>query len=115
MPLCVHVGPGTGVPFHIHGPTFAETIYGRKVTTTCAVAECIGARYFSHAHYITNIQRWFLYPPDVEPQFHPDINTLHWLTHTYPTLTQQDRPWECTLSPGEVSNHVTVTIILFCI
>ena len=25
------VGPGTGVPFHIHGPTFAETIYGRKV------------------------------------------------------------------------------------
>lgn len=24
-------GPGTGVPFHIHGPTFAETIYGRKV------------------------------------------------------------------------------------
>lgn len=26
-------GPGTGVPFHIHGPTFAETIYGRKVRT----------------------------------------------------------------------------------
>ena len=25
------VGPGTGVPFHVHGPTFAETIYGRKV------------------------------------------------------------------------------------
>ncbi len=24
-------GPGTGVPFHIHGPTFAETIFGRKV------------------------------------------------------------------------------------
>ena len=27
------IGPGTGVPFHIHGPTFAETIYGRKVHT----------------------------------------------------------------------------------
>lgn len=24
-------GPGTGVPFHIHGATFAETIFGRKV------------------------------------------------------------------------------------
>ena len=27
----VITGPGTGVPFHTHGPTFAETIYGRKV------------------------------------------------------------------------------------
>jgi hypothetical protein len=27
---CIHQGPGSGVPFHIHGPTFAETIYGRK-------------------------------------------------------------------------------------
>lgn len=25
-------GALTGVPFHIHGPTFAETIYGRKVS-----------------------------------------------------------------------------------
>ena len=24
-------GPGSGVAFHFHGPTFAETIYGRKV------------------------------------------------------------------------------------
>ena len=29
--LSTRVGPGTGVPFHVHGPTFAETIYGRKV------------------------------------------------------------------------------------
>ena len=28
---CV-TGPGSGVAFHFHGPTFAETIYGRKVT-----------------------------------------------------------------------------------
>ena len=26
------VGPGSGVPFHTHGPTFAETVYGRKVS-----------------------------------------------------------------------------------
>ena len=25
-------GPGTGVPFHFHGPGFAEVIYGRKVS-----------------------------------------------------------------------------------
>lgn len=27
----MHTGPGTGVPFHIHGATYAELIYGRKV------------------------------------------------------------------------------------
>ena len=27
------VGPGSGVPFHTHGPTFAETVYGRKVSS----------------------------------------------------------------------------------
>lgn len=69
-------GPGTGVPFHIHGPTFAETIFGRK--------------------------RWFLYPPEAEPQFHPDVTTLHWVSHTYPNLKEEDKPFECTLSPGEV-------------
>ncbi len=30
--LC-QTGPGTGVPFHVHGPTYAETIYGRKART----------------------------------------------------------------------------------
>lgn len=24
-------GPGTGVPFHWHGPGYSEVIYGRKV------------------------------------------------------------------------------------
>ena len=39
-------GPGSGVPFHTHGPGFAETVYGRK--------------------------RWFLTPPDQQPDFHPN-------------------------------------------
>ncbi|XP_064406556.1 jmjC domain-containing protein 8-like [Halichondria panicea] len=71
-------GPGSGVPFHIHGPTFAETVYGRK--------------------------RWFLYPPPHSPHFDPDQTTLHWLKHTYPQLVAMDteRPLECTLQPGEV-------------
>ena len=29
--LCDCPGAGTGVPFHFHGPGFAEVIYGRKV------------------------------------------------------------------------------------
>lgn len=69
-------GPGTGVPFHIHGPTFAETIFGRK--------------------------RWFLYPPEDSPEFHPDESTLHWVTHTLPSLPRDQAPLQCTLRPGEV-------------
>jgi hypothetical protein len=69
-------GPGSGVPFHIHGPTFAQTIFGRK--------------------------RWFLYPPDKRPLFDPDTSTLDWLFDIYPQLSPA-LPYECTLHPGEVS------------
>ncbi|XP_066053868.1 jmjC domain-containing protein 8 isoform X3 [Chamaea fasciata] len=47
-------------------------------------------------------QRWFLYPPDKTPHFHPNETTLAWLQHTYPTLPPAQRPLECTLRPGEV-------------
>ncbi|RMC17878.1 hypothetical protein DUI87_05547 [Hirundo rustica rustica] len=70
-------GSGSGVPFHWHGPGFSEVIFGRK--------------------------RWFLYPPDKTPHFHPNETTLAWLQHTYPTLPPAQRPLECTLRPGEVS------------
>ncbi|KIH49389.1 hypothetical protein ANCDUO_20536 [Ancylostoma duodenale] len=43
---------GTGVPFHFHGPVFAEVIYGSK--------------------------RWFLYPYEDRPEFEPDHTTLEW-------------------------------------
>ncbi|XP_059203070.1 jmjC domain-containing protein 8 [Centropristis striata] len=69
-------GAGTGVPFHWHGPGFSEVIYGRK--------------------------RWFLYPPDREPHFHPNRSTLSWLTETYPNLNGDEAPLECTIRPGEV-------------
>ncbi|XP_053848128.1 jmjC domain-containing protein 8 isoform X1 [Vidua macroura] len=48
------------------------------------------------------LQRWFLYPPDQTPHFHPNETTLAWLQHTYPTLPPAQRPLECTLRPGEV-------------
>ncbi|XP_008577408.1 PREDICTED: jmjC domain-containing protein 8 [Galeopterus variegatus] len=69
-------GAGSGVPFHWHGPGYSEVIYGRK--------------------------RWFLYPPEKTPQFHPNKTTLAWLQDTYPALAPSARPLECTIRPGEV-------------
>ncbi|XP_061456379.1 jmjC domain-containing protein 8 isoform X2 [Rhineura floridana] len=69
-------GPGSGVPFHWHGPGYSEVIFGRK--------------------------RWFLYPPEKMPEFHPNKTTLSWLLDTYPFLPPWERPVECTIHPGEV-------------
>lgn len=69
-------GPGTGVPFHWHGPGYSEVIYGRK--------------------------RWFLYPPDQSPEFHPNHTTLSWVSLSYPNLELHQMPLECTIRPGEV-------------
>ncbi|KAM9471603.1 jmjC domain-containing protein 8 [Salvelinus alpinus] len=69
-------GPGTGVPFHWHGPGYSEVIYGRK--------------------------RWFLYPPDKAPHFHPNYTTLSWVKDTYSYLLEEEKPIECTIRPGEV-------------
>eukprot|EP01090_Pellita_catalonica_P019448 TRINITY_DN6636_c0_g1_i1.p1 TRINITY_DN6636_c0_g1~~TRINITY_DN6636_c0_g1_i1.p1 ORF type:complete len:318 (+),score=32.49 TRINITY_DN6636_c0_g1_i1:37-990(+) len=44
---------GSGVPFHKHGPVFAEVLHGAK--------------------------RWFLAKPDVELDFDPDGTSLRWL------------------------------------
>ncbi|XP_069762309.1 jmjC domain-containing protein 8 isoform X2 [Narcine bancroftii] len=68
-------GAGTGVPFHWHGPGYSEIIYGRK--------------------------HWLLYPPDKTPEFHPNRTTLSWILDTYPYLSEEDKPLECTIHPGE--------------
>ncbi|XP_067912435.1 jmjC domain-containing protein 8 isoform X2 [Heterodontus francisci] len=69
-------GAGTGVPFHWHGAGYSEVIYGRK--------------------------RWFLYPPEKTPEFHPNRTTLSWMFDMYPYLSEMDKPMECTIHPGEV-------------
>ena len=82
LPLHTHAlsfglaGPGTGVPFHFHGPGFAETLYGRK--------------------------RWFLTHPDVKPEFHPNKTTLQWFMEDYERVRTEVDLLECTLRPGEV-------------
>ncbi|KAK0403459.1 hypothetical protein QR680_016931 [Steinernema hermaphroditum] len=69
-------GAGTGVPFHFHGPGFAEVIFGSK--------------------------RWFLQPYENRPAFNPDKSTLGWYVHDYPKLADRERPIECLMKPGEL-------------
>ncbi|XP_072457561.1 jmjC domain-containing protein 8 isoform X3 [Notamacropus eugenii] len=69
-------GAGSGVPFHWHGPGYSEVIFGRK--------------------------RWFLYPPEKTPDFHPNKTTLAWLRDTYPALPITERPLQCTVQAGAV-------------
>lgn len=57
----------------------------------------------SFTDFLLLLQRWFFYPPDQEPHFHPNSTTLSWVNHTYPHLGQQEAPLECTVHPGEVS------------
>ena len=45
-------GPHSGVPLHIHGPGFSETVVGRK--------------------------RWWLSPPRPKPTFDPNATALEW-------------------------------------
>ena len=69
-------GAGTGVPFHFHGPGFAEVIYGSK--------------------------RWFLQPYKNRPNFDPDKSTFDWYTNVYPFLDHSERPMECLLKANEI-------------
>lgn len=125
-------GPGTGVPFHFHGPGFAETLWVARnfyFTVTIVLQVCsqnvFFKTYFCFSHtplkngngtLLTRWscliycllprwgrKRWFMYPPDVNPSFHPNRTTLQWLLQDYPD--QKDKPafTECTLGPGEVS------------
>jgi len=69
-------GPGSGVPFHFHGPGFAETLHGRK--------------------------RWFLTPHHVQPEFNPNKTTLQWYVEDYERIVSEIDLYECTISPGEI-------------
>ena len=69
-------GAGTGVPFHFHGPGFAEVIRGRK--------------------------RWFLSPFNEKPSFDPNKTTLRWLMEEYKNIESNDNFYECVLKPNEI-------------
>jgi len=67
---------GSGVQWHIHGPGFSEALHGRK--------------------------HWILYPPHLEPKYHPDYTSRYWMEHEYTALPQKDLPYECTIYPGDI-------------
>ena len=82
---------GSGVQWHVHGPGFAETIWGRK-------------------HWILQQEK---------PYFHPDQTSRHWMEHNYMAISVTDRPLECTLEPGDVLYfpdmwyHATINLDLY--
>ncbi|KNC53137.1 JmjC domain-containing protein 8 [Thecamonas trahens ATCC 50062] len=72
-------GDGSGVAFHTHGPAFAHVVHGRK--------------------------RWFLSPPDIQPDFDPSVTTSAWLAserYTASTRAAGSAWIDCTLGPREM-------------
>lgn len=65
---------GSGVQWHVHGAGFAETIWGRK-------------------HWVLQHDR---------PDFHKDQTSRNWMENNYNDLSANNRPLECTLSPGDL-------------
>ena len=71
-------GPLSGVPLHVHGPGFSETLIGRK--------------------------RWWLAPPRPKPAFDPNATALEWaLSRRKGESSGADGVAfaECTVSEGE--------------
>lgn len=67
---------GTGVPFHFHGPGFAEVIFGAKY--------------------------WFLSPFEKRPEWDPNVSTLQWMKEIFLNLPLEEKPLNCLLLPGEL-------------
>jgi len=83
-------GRGSGVQWHTHGPGFSQSIHGRK--------------------------HWVLYPPKQKPVYDPDYTSRYWMEETYMKMEEKDRPYECTLFPGEMIyfpdkwHHATINL-----
>lgn len=68
-------GPGSGVPFHVHGPVWGEAVLGRKL--------------------------WLLYPPDRQPPFDGDERSEVWLQRLEAGGVAFQPPLRCALGEGE--------------
>ena len=105
-------GAGSGVPFHTHGAVFAEVLHGRKVCTFTFTF--FGKR--ASLTFSLSLQRWFLYPGEQVPTYNPNETSLRWLLFSYPALSEEQLPVECTLQVGEVLylpggwHHATLNI-----
>ncbi len=93
-------GPGSGVPFHIHGAGYSETLVNRK--RWCGRARGRWLRRVRAARVEpSNASHRLLYPPKQRPQFDPDESTLAWLRRWQAGASRNPPPLDCTLSPGE--------------
>ena len=66
---------GSGVPFHFHNDGFSEVQHGAK--------------------------RWLLYPSK-PPHYDVNATSTQWLERVYPKLTRRERPYDCTIEPGDL-------------
>ena len=66
---------GSGVPFHFHNDGFSEVQHGAK--------------------------RWLLYPSK-PPHYDVNATSTQWLERVYPNLTRRERPYDCTIEPGDL-------------
>eukprot|EP01095_Lingulamoeba_sp_RSL-Kostka_P003304 TRINITY_DN14301_c0_g1_i1.p1 TRINITY_DN14301_c0_g1~~TRINITY_DN14301_c0_g1_i1.p1 ORF type:complete len:324 (+),score=55.32 TRINITY_DN14301_c0_g1_i1:138-974(+) len=70
-------GSRTGVPFHVHGPVFAEVVQGKK--------------------------KWILLPPNEDPPFDPNKTSYYWFDSTYEDYNKRnDNLQECVLEPNQI-------------
>jgi hypothetical protein len=68
-------GSGPGLSFHWHADVFAETLHGER--------------------------RWFLFPPEVSPEFNPRTTSAQWVRQVRPSLVYSEEFQECTLKQNE--------------
>ena len=66
---------GSGVPFHFHNDGFSEVQHGAK--------------------------RWLLYPSK-PPHYDVNATSTQWLERVSPKLTRRERPYDCTIEPGDL-------------
>ena len=63
------------MPFHFHNDGFSEVQHGAK--------------------------RWLLYPSK-PPHYDVNATSTQWLERVYPKLTRRERPYDCTIEPGDL-------------
>jgi hypothetical protein len=63
--------------------------------------------FFSQFFVRSLLQRWFLTPPHVKPEFHPDMTSMAWYLHVLPTLAPP-LPTSPSPSPSPIASFPTL-------
>jgi hypothetical protein len=90
---------GSGVQWHVHGPGFSEAVVGRKREYTNILTGRMLYIRLKSLFFNKNID-WILYKD--KPEFHKDQTSRNWMEYTYSSMSSIDKPYECTLDPGDI-------------